>query len=264
MVTTIEEICKSDLGSTLSCEAQYILAPDVILLLISDGTARLLDLGGYFYAISATGTEMLEEVLERDTASAASRMALRYGVDVQQIHKDLKSFLEDLKKRGLVRRPNSRWHLISDIKTFVAFFMLFPALYFTHCSDRLLRTKAWILLTLGYISIALFGWATTVTVWQRYYRKVSELQSRQESEKTIKTIDEVVRAVTAKHFLNIGCKERALCCWDLIRSAGLPAKLVLGVDLFPLASHCWCEFGSQVLSDYEDRCERFTPILCYE
>lgn len=88
--------------------------------------------------------------------------------------------------------------------------------------------------------------------------------SGQGSEKIIEAIDEKVRTIAAKHLLNIGCKERALCCWTLIRSYGLPVKLVLGVDLFPLASHCWCEFGSEILTDYSDRCERFTPILSYE
>jgi len=50
----------------------------------------------------------------------------------------------------------------------------------------------------------------------------------------------------------------------LLRSAGVPAKLVVGLDLYPLAGHCWCEVGQHAFSDFPDRCESFTPVIRYE
>jgi hypothetical protein len=62
----------------------------------------------------------------------------------------------------------------------------------------------------------------------------------------------------------MACKERALCCWALARAAGLAATLVVGLQLFPLAGHCWCEVGSWTLSDDRARCDLYTPVIRYE
>src|SRR5215471_342899 len=70
----------------------YVLAPDVILLLVKDGTARLLDLWGNFYAISATGATMLFETLRQGTVAAAHKIAVQYNVDIYQVRRDLQVF----------------------------------------------------------------------------------------------------------------------------------------------------------------------------
>ena len=84
-----------------------------------------------------------------------------------------------------------------------------------------------------------------------------------ELKQTASGIDKAVRAVAAHHPLHVECKERALSCWWLLHSADFSAQLVVGVDLFPLASHCWCEMGSFVLSDSQERCQRFTSVISY-
>ena len=53
---------------------------------------------------------------------------------------------------------------------------------------------------------------------------------------------------------------RALCSWSLARAAGLHAALVVGIDLFPIAAHCWCEVGTQTLGDEREHCNSFTPV----
>jgi hypothetical protein len=38
----------------------------------------------------------------------------------------------------------------------------------------------------------------------------------------------------------------------------------VGIDLFPLASHAWCESGGRIVGDrYDGSCERYTPVISY-
>jgi hypothetical protein len=238
----------------------YALPANVALLLVRDGTARLLDFDGYFHAISATGAKMLQETLERGSEAAARRIAEQYDVDAHQIRADLDAFLADLERRQLVCRFRGRQRSASTI--LVSLFLA-STLRCAHLGANSLKAKALHLLTLAYFSFRFFGWTRTVASWQRFYGEVSTPRSLQESEEIARAIDSAVRTTAAKHVLNVGCKERSIVCWALMRSTDLPVRLVLGVDLFPLASHCWCELGPLVLSDYEDRCERFTPVLKY-
>jgi hypothetical protein len=73
----------------------------------------------------------------------------------------------------------------------------------------------------------------------------------------------MIRQLASGHPLPMACKERALACWLLLRWEGLAARLVVGLEFFPLVGHCWCEVGSLVLSDYPDHCEFYTPVLNY-
>jgi hypothetical protein len=119
-------------------------------------------------------------------------------------------------------------------------------------------------MTLASVSIRIFGWPKTIAGWYSYLQNHAPSSTTTELEQSVKEIDEVVRRVAARHLFHVECKERALSCWWLLSSAGFSAKLVLGVSLFPLACHCWCETGQFVLSDDQDQCEQFTPVLSYE
>jgi hypothetical protein len=243
--------------------ADYVLAPDVILLLVSDGTARLLDLRGNFYAISATGATMLFETLRQGTVAAAHKIAAQYDVDIHQVRGDLQAFLEGLEPERLLHRPGpspARHRPTSITPSLV----LVPVLRCVHAWMPSVKARARALLVLAYISIRVFGLPRTLTVWRRLYHKIPHRHDVRAVEQTARAIDGAVRAAAADHPLRLACKERALCCWALLRFEGLPATLVLGVDLFPFTSHCWCQLGSLVLSDDEDRCQRFTAVLSYE
>lgn len=258
----IRAIMSSDSLGGPGAVGEYILAPEVILLLVHDGTARLLDMDGRFYAVSAVGCEILEGSLTRGTAVAVSRVAAHYGEDTARVHQDAAAFLDRLEMCRLIRRrtPYGRGRRPSD---FAPFLFLAPALRFVEHHVHSLSAKAWGLLALARGSFALFGWARTLAAWQRYYNGHPSGELGPDADTTARIIDDVVRATAAQHVFAIGCKERSLCCWALLRSAGLPGTVVLGVDLFPLASHCWCEYGSVTLSDYEDHCEKFSPVRRY-
>jgi hypothetical protein len=116
-------------------------------------------------------------------------------------------------------------------------------------------------LALARLSFALFGWTRTVAVWQEAHAHFPTRQAGVGDAETIRALDRIVRAAVAGHPIAVACKERALCSWSLARAAaGLHAALVVGIDLFPMAGHCWCEVGTQTLGDDRDRCDHFTPV----
>jgi hypothetical protein len=259
----IKAIFLSATEDTAPTAAEYRLGPNVVLLLVQDGTARLLDMDGHFYAMTVVGAKMLRETLERGTAATVQSIAAQYGVDAQQVRTDVGVFLRELQRQRLLYSAESRRRTRSP-KATVASLILAPALRFTHCGAHSLQAKVWRLLTLARLSFRLFGWSHTIAAWQRYHGQVPEHTPVQDREGVVRTVDETVRAIAAGHVFDMGCKERSLCCWTLLRSAGVPATVVLGVNLFPLASHCWCESDPWILSDYQDHCEKFVPVLRYE
>ena len=254
-----EDLTKSD----------YLLAPDVIFFRIQDGSARLLDLGRDFYSISQTGAQMLNETLRVGTVTAAVRIATEYHAELSHVQDDLHAFLHDLEEKRLIYRTE-RSRGLSGHKGVP---LLIPLLRCISVCPFSLERKTWALLTLASVSICLFGWPKTIASWQDYLggtqghiptQKHAPGSATTELEQSMRDIDKVVRTVAAHHLFHIECKERALSCMWLLCSAGFSAKLVLGVNLFPLECHCWCEVGQFVLSDDQDRCEQFTPILSYE
>jgi hypothetical protein len=241
---------------------EYALAPHIILLLVHDGTARLLDMDGRFYALTAMGATMLRETLDRGTAAAVQTIAAQYGVAAQQVHRDLETFLRALEAQRLLHRPGSHRHQRRG-NTTLPFLLLTPLLHVVHSSGRALRTRVWVVLTLARLWFWLFGWARTIAAWQRYHGTTPAGTPMPEQAAFMRAVDAAIRAVAARHVFGVGCKERSVCCWSLLRAAGVPATVVLGVNLFPLASHCWCEADSRTWSDEQEQCARFTPVARY-
>jgi hypothetical protein len=238
-------------------DTSYSLGPDVVLLPLADGTARLLDMGGSFYTVSAVGAEMLHAMLAHGVTAAVRQIASRYRADIQQVRADLEAFLRDLVLRGLLHTRQHRR------RTALPFVVLTPGLQFIHRCLRPGKVRAAALLTLAWLSFRLFGWARTVTVWKASHRPANPHLPETGWEETARAVDDAVRGAAASHLLTMECKERALCCWALARWAGVPATLVVGVQLYPLAGHCWCESGRWTLSDSRDRCDRFQPVIKY-
>ena len=238
--------------------AGYFLPPDVILVTVEDGSARLLDMAGGFHAVPAVGARMLQETLTSGAAAAATRIAEDYRVDRQQVQNDLAGFLRDLENQRLLCSQRSR----PRRRSFgLARLLLRPALHGAHGLLRSPETKARMLLAWARLSFALFGWTRTVAVWREAHAHFPARQTAEGDAENIRALDSIVRAAVAGHPIPVACKERALCSWSLARAAaGLHAALVVGIDLFPMAGHCWCEVGTQTLGDDRDRCDHFTPV----
>jgi hypothetical protein len=239
--------------------AEYFLPPDVILVTVEDGSARLLDMAGGFHAVTAVGARMLQETLTNGTAAAVSRMAEDYGVAPEQVQNDLAVFLSEVESHGLLCRQRGGWRRRSG-SLGVARPLLRPSLRAAHRFLRSPEAKARILLALARLSFGLLGWTRTIAAWQEAHARFPARQAGERDAETIEALDRVLLAAAASHPVAVACKEQALCAWSLARAAGLDAALVVGIDLFPIAGHCWCEVGGQPLGDDRERCDRFTPV----
>jgi hypothetical protein len=255
MITSIQA-CPAEAVET---EPEYVLAPNVIFLTVEDGSGRLVDMTAGFHAVPAMGTRMLQETLSNGAAAAAARIAKDYGVAPQQVENDLAAFLYELESQRLLysrrTRRGGRQHGTSLARALIR-----PGLYAAHRFLRSPAAKARALQALARLSFALFGWTRTVAVWQEAHAEFPARDADERDADTIVALREVVCTAAATNLVAAACKERALCSWSLARAAGLHASIVVGVFLFPIAAHCWCEAGTETLSDDRERCDQFTPV----
>jgi hypothetical protein len=237
----------------------YGLAPDVFLVPVPDGTARLLNMGGRFYALSGVGAAMLRATLDHGPAVAVQQVAAGYGTDPRRVRSDLDRFLRTLQNAGLVHLADKRPANCRSPRGSLLLMVVLGCLYRFLQS---VRARASGLMTLAYVSCRLFGWTQTLAAWQRYHDTWPPIAGRGRPTDAA-AIEKSVRAAAAGHVLAVECKERALAAWSLARTIGLPASLVIGVHFFPLAGHCWCQSGVRVLSDEPERCEAYQPVVRY-
>jgi hypothetical protein len=240
--------------------AEYRLMPDVTLVLVEDGTARLLNMGGSFFALSESGTAMIRGLLEMGRSATVGALADRYQVRSDRIEADVDSLLEQLLRGGLLQPLGQRRRGLAEKSAAGSALLIVPCLG----AIRALTfgwVRAPLVLTLAKLAVACFGWARTVAAWQRALPRFSASAVVEES--TVRSVDRVVCRTAAGHPLPMACKERGLSCWTLASWAGVPATLVIGIELFPLGGHCWCEAGPFILSDHNDRCEEYVPVIRY-
>ncbi len=259
LITSIETCPPLPLQRHTGREPGYVLAPDVILVTVEDGSARLLDMAGSFHAVPEVGARMLKETLAHGPDAAAAHIAQDYGVVPRQVRDDLAVFLRDLEDKGLVCSARSRGS--RRRRGFgLASLVLTPALRALH-RVRSSKTKSRALLALARFSFALFGWTRTIAVWQEAHAGFPARPAGESNAETLKAVDTAVREAAAGHPVAVACKERALTAWSLARAAGLDASVVVGIALFPIVGHCWCEAGAQTLGDGSARDHHcYTPV----
>jgi hypothetical protein len=233
-----------------------VLPPNVVLVPVIDGSARLIDLDGRFHTLSSMAAEMLHSVLAYGPDQTAQRIAGRFHVAVDRVRHDLKSFLSELQEAGLLLPLSNLSRRVPRISR-----VLLPILAAIHRGPFSRQAQAWALLALARIAFRAFGWTRTITAAQCFHqyhprRPSTDLQPA--------AIDRAVRQAAASFPVTVECKERAFACWSMARAAGFAARLVVGIETHPLAGHCWCEIGEQIVSDYADHCETFVPIIKYE
>ena len=248
-------------GRVASRRSDYALAPDIIFWVVEDGSARLLDLDGTFYALSRSAAELLRATLESGVEAAVDRIAGRYGIKASQVDKDLDQLLATLHRAGVFEVP-SRYSKRRRFRQLVAKAVIIPPLRVLGLFNRGEKITVVALIALARLCTAMFGWGPTVEAWRAAIRlNPSPSQSRQDD--IIQRIDCAIRKTAAK-IPSAACKERALACWYLLCSLRIPATLIVGVQLYPLAGHCWCQVRNQVLTDDARSCEAFVPIARYE
>ena len=247
----------------------YRLAPEVLLVMVEDGSARIVDLDGAVAALDATATTMMKAALRFGEAGAVAELTGAFGVEPRRITTDLHAVLGDLAARGMIRSDacglprrarRSRRRVASALS----------ALAVRRAGAGGTREiQAWSALTAAYLSLRLAGWSGTLGAWctPGHPGWGNARQAAGNRNNSMADLDAIAVAVTRaldRHPFPLDCKERALAAFALARTAGLPARIVLGISLFPLALHAWCESGGQVVADELDGyCDRYTPLRIY-
>jgi hypothetical protein len=238
---------------------RYSLSPAVGLFVADDGSGRLIDMDGAFYALSGTATEMLQGALTDGVDETSAWLAGRYGVGLERIQGDVDALLLRLSRQGLIETAGVRFRR-GYVRRLLARAVTGPVLGLLGLFGASEQRTVVILLLFARACTATFGWGPTVEAWRAAIRPKA---ARPAPDDVIERIDDTIRQTAAK-LPSIDCKERALSCWYLLCCLGIPASLVVGIELFPLAGHCWCQVGDQVLTDSARRCEAFVPVMRYD
>jgi hypothetical protein len=252
----------SQADSATGNPSPYCLAPEVILVPVEDGSARVLDLQGQFFALSEVAAQMLRDTLELGSDGAVRSVVQRWGVDLPRAKADYETFLADLLRQGLLvpagqpaRPPRLRTRLAAALMGVLL--RVLPRL------QRTMTGKAVRLLALANLSCRWLGWAQTVRLWQRVFKPQRPLDGAA-AEEARAAIDQAVRQAITQAALSHACKERGLASWALGRCLGLSPRLTIGINLYPLHGHCWAELGTTYLGDDAERCTQFQPVRTYE
>jgi hypothetical protein len=259
----VSKLIKSVLTASDNAE-QVRLADDVLLMIVHDGSGRLIDLSGQVSAVTQSGAAMLELALRGGSDSACKILAARYGVAEDVIRADLESLFKLLENQGTLVPASATADKRSLSRTFAG--MAYPLVAI--CARRPLRgtiVKAYLLTLWAFVATRALGWGNAMQVWDRVGARLASTRDKRKCDPAVEAaIDAAVTRAIAGHPLTVNCKERALTAWVLARAAGLPARVQLGITLFPFGLHCWCENGAVIIADrYEGRCDRYTPILTY-
>lgn len=240
----------------LKVQRDIRLAPDVIMFLADDGTARLVDLDREIYALPSIATEMLTLSLDNGPKAAAEHIAKLYEVPLDRVSRDLDALFNDLSRRDLICKPHSQTRR-RRIRRALAAVTISPILRALAHLDFTQRGRLAPLLFLARASIAVFGFGSSIGAWGKTVLKCSKA-CRLPHEQILR-LDEAVRAASSQ-LPGLACKERALTFWFVLCVLGVPSDLVVGLQIFPTGGHTWCEVEGEIFTDSSEHCHRYHEI----
>jgi hypothetical protein len=240
------------LGSEALTGPDFRLGPDVIFVLVDDGTGRLIDLNGGVYAIDQTAVQLVHTTLIHGRAVAIDVLAHKFDVPIERLSSDLDTLLRCLYRERLTGHRSGlkvfRPALRGVTETVVTAIL-------SHGQGTRMQTH--LLLALARLSFFVLGFSTTIRAWSRAVLRAKSARLSADA------VCELVRSVGASHWLVAECKERALCSWALLGASGATADLVLGISLYPLRGHCWCALDGEIVADDPERCALFEPVKVF-
>jgi transglutaminase superfamily protein len=243
-------------------EADYRLGPDVVLIPVEDGSARLLDFAGETFALSEVAARMLTEALNSGRAKAVETITRLWDVESERVAADLDGLLASLIKEELIVPADKTCPRIGWAES-LAGRVVSALVRLTCLVRRSTAGQASGLLTVARFSCRWLGWAKTVRAWQHSFPLLDEPLQGSAAEVSRQTVDAAVRSALAHSTMYHACKERGLTAWALARRAGLSPTLVIGISLFPMHAHCWAQMGGTFLGDSPERCLQYRPVRTY-
>ena len=237
--------------------------------MVDDGSARLVDLDGAVSALDATATTMMEAALRLSEAGAVAELADVFGVEPQRIATDLQAVLA-------TRSPGA--HFAPGPADFPGVSSR-PGTSWRRCSVLLLCAW-WVPGAIGKSRPGMPSLPpTSLSAWPVGRQPSMPGSHRDAPDGAAPGVRQGMAAknwprstpsplpsscAAARYPFPLDCKDRALAAFAMARAAGLPARIVLGISLFPLALHAWCESGGRVVADqFDGYCDRYRPLRVY-
>jgi hypothetical protein len=245
---------------------RFVLPEEIVWLTATDGSVRLLDLRGNFFALDAVGARLLRALLSGGLDEAVRCLDPDARLPHAEVVKEASAFIDQLQQQLLLaestpaeRKQEFRRHgraLLHRLLKRVALWRFVSAGTPPRLACRLFP--------LIKLSLAVTSWESSVELCAAITRGGKRpRQPWSDPPLTAIELDRVIRRFAAHRLWRAECKERALLFWTLAHRFGLAADLVVGVRLYPFGGHCWCECGGEIMTDEVDRCVMYQPVRRY-
>ena len=172
--SAIEKVLTATMSFGTGEESEYLLADDVVLLKVWDGSSRLLDLNGQSFGLPAVSTTLLEATLQVGPAAAADGVARRYGIPAEPVRADLQ--ISCATSRGAGCRCAGEGIPAGPRTWPVCWTGPWPGPSTSPCEwSAQDSVQVWLLLGLAHVCLWLRGWARTVKLWAEGLRQGGRL-----------------------------------------------------------------------------------------
>jgi hypothetical protein len=126
--------------------------------------------------------------------------------------------------------------------------------------QRFLTARAWWSLAITSRRLKAHGFAETYALYSRLAKPLDEPDdSGRVLARACSAFSRAENAFLLKEAPR-DCLPRSLALFGLLRSLGLAAEHVIGVQLFPFQAHAWVEHRGRVVHDDPSHPSRFAPI----
>jgi hypothetical protein len=241
-------------------KGDYALAEDIVWLKAEDGSSRLFDMERSSYGLNESATRMLDGVLNGTVDETISNLANDFQVDQSTIKFDLVELIGRLASSELIvlnggtrsKDKNILHLLISGTCHLIFRGIILPV--------SKIQTEASLTLSVLRMFVRFSSLSQLVAILDGYLPAGNSSADHSEEERIVDEVESAVISSVRGLLLETACKERALCCWFMLRRRGVPATLVVGVTLNPVSGHSWCRYGERIVGDTIERCCDFTVI----
>jgi len=100
--------------------------------------------------------------------------------------------------------------------------------------------------------LILFDALASTTNFGRIQRWVRSVTRREEPQEPVVAVEDIAAAVNVActyYPKTVACLQRSSAIARMLRRRGIPAAIVIGVQLLPFASHAWVEVDGVVVND---------------
>jgi hypothetical protein len=244
---------------------EFDLSPHVRAASSPEATV-LLDLrSGKYFALNAGGTILWQTVAagaSRD--QALSLLAERFSsIPVARLERDADALLGQLRDHGLLLPRGSEG---------IAIALTVPPIDRSeprgpyHAGDGgNAEGLGWALWApLAFVGLLVSDVLLKFLGFSRFHRLIRRIPTRKtgitSGAERARRIVAGVDTASALYFKRAWCLQRSAVTLALLRLAGLPARLVIGIQRLPFSAHAWVELDGRVVNDQESARRAYTVL----